>query len=208
MSPSALFRFLLCHSVLLASVTVVSAQTDAPYVEGEVIVGLSKEQSAADVEALRKELGATVTYRFSLVHAEVWRITEVKTEEAIQRYAKDPRLRYIEPNYIAQELPVPENPVPLPKKAAYYDDYATGPHIGERPARTLTSFSCGTGGPISNDPLSDKQWPLHNVGDASVIGGGPNGYLVHCDPDILAYSSLTAADPPTARRRRCGRRGT
>ena len=192
---------LLCCGLLACAIPASFAQSRSPYIEGEVIVGLADDGKAATSGALLKELGATVHYRFTLVRAEVWRITTMTTAEAVRRYTGDPRVRYIEPNYVAEEMPEwnsERKDVPVtPEAPSLYADYekqvglTVSPADRARAEAAMAASSCGSSGPISNDPLSDKQWSLHNVGDASAICGGSTGYVVHCDADMDGPEAIT-----------------
>lgn len=194
--PTVFRNVLWCCCLLACAASTSFAQSAQPYVEGEVIVGFASDAKATATDALRKELGATVHYRFALVRAEVWRITTMTTAEAVRRYAGDVRVRYVEPNYVAEPEPESKGVPVTPDPPSRYDAYVK--EMGEpttaadraRAAESMTSSACGSAGPISNDPLSDKQWSLHNVGAAGAIGGD-SGYTVHCDADVDGPEALT-----------------
>jgi subtilisin family serine protease len=73
--------------------------SDELYREGEVVVKFSEICTPAEAADIAAELGATVKYRFRLFGAEHWQISTTSVAAAIQRFASDPRIEYIEPNY-------------------------------------------------------------------------------------------------------------
>ncbi len=85
-------------------------QTDR-YVPGQVIIRLNPSTSPAEALAIRTSLGATVATRFQRIGAELWRIDGTDVSGAVDRYKDDPRVDYIEPDYIVEALEVfPNDP--------------------------------------------------------------------------------------------------
>ncbi|MCK4236778.1 MAG: S8 family serine peptidase, partial [Candidatus Krumholzibacteria bacterium] len=87
------------------------SQQAVEYVENQIIVKMNEGIQSGEVDAIRRSLDASVARRFRLIGAELWEISGVSVEDAVMRYASDPRIEYIEPNYIVHTLDVfPNDP--------------------------------------------------------------------------------------------------
>jgi hypothetical protein len=69
------------------------------YREGEIVVKFRPECTPAERADVAAALGATVKHRFRLIGAEHWEIHTGSVADAMRRFASDPRIEYIEPNY-------------------------------------------------------------------------------------------------------------
>lgn len=69
------------------------------YVDRQVIVKLADNVSASAIDAVRSSMNAKALKRFSSIGAELWQISDETVEAAIVRYRRDPRIKYVEPNY-------------------------------------------------------------------------------------------------------------
>jgi subtilisin family serine protease len=103
--------------VLLGSMLTPSTGFNLPgdpgetYREGELLVRFKRGCTPADKARIAADLGAAVKHRFALIDAEQWRITGTSVAGAIERYASDPRIEYIEPNYrIYLDATYPDDP--------------------------------------------------------------------------------------------------
>ncbi len=83
----------------------------AEYVPGRVIVKLHRDLRTMDADILRQELKAKVERKFSLIGVEVWSLSGMTVAETIAMYQNDPRIVYLEPDYIVQALRVPDDPL-------------------------------------------------------------------------------------------------
>ena len=81
--------------------------TEQQFVPNEVIIKLKNTNSPEDNNTLLDELGASVTDTTQQLGIQLWTISGLTVEEAIQAYSNDPRIEYIEPNYTARFLAAP-----------------------------------------------------------------------------------------------------
>jgi subtilisin family serine protease len=98
----------ICSLLLLLFVPIQSQQT-AQYANDRVIVKLKPGIQSADIDAIRTSLDASVLKHLKLIGAELWKISGVSVDDAIARYRSDPRVLYIEPDYIVHALEVIPN---------------------------------------------------------------------------------------------------
>jgi hypothetical protein len=76
-----------------------SKQSGTPYVDRQVIVKLDDDALASEAVVVRNSLKARVLAKFPSIGAELWQISGETVEAAVARYRRDPRIKYIEPNY-------------------------------------------------------------------------------------------------------------
>ena len=94
------------HIPLLAVCLVVALVTPHPspsqtdYAKGEIIIKFNKSAAPQAVADVRSSLNAVSVRRFASIGAELWTLRGATVEEAIARYRGDPRVAYVEPNYI------------------------------------------------------------------------------------------------------------
>ena len=106
----AVIVFLLI-GVIAAWAVSAGAQQSPRYVPQEVIIKLKPSTPAVEIAAVQASLDATVKQRYRSIGAELWVIKGSSVTAAVDRYKKDPRVEYIEPNYIRQALDVfPNDP--------------------------------------------------------------------------------------------------
>ncbi len=104
-------------AVLAMSAAVSSAQSStqsglaAPYVDGRLVIKMKEGVGPQERAQIETDLGATTIRRFSRSGAEVWAISGVSVEEAVATYRKHPSVEYAEPDYIAFELAIPNDPL-------------------------------------------------------------------------------------------------
>ena len=85
--------------------------TPEKFASDRVIVRFKPGVDAARANGLREELRAEVSRRLKLVDAEVWTISGMTVEEAIEKFRRDPRVDYIEPDYVLSAADVfPNDP--------------------------------------------------------------------------------------------------
>ncbi|MEJ2720734.1 MAG: S8 family serine peptidase, partial [bacterium] len=87
-------------TLLAFTVSGLRAQGDVEYAENQVIVKMKPGTVLGEREAVLADLGAVVLRQFSLIGAELWSVPGLSTEQAIDRFSGDPRIEYIEPNYV------------------------------------------------------------------------------------------------------------
>jgi subtilisin family serine protease len=75
-------------------------QPPADYVPGEVIIKFKSPVPSGEIAAVKASLGAVVLNRFDSIRAEHWKVQNMSVQAAIDYYKNDPRVEYIEPNYI------------------------------------------------------------------------------------------------------------
>lgn len=81
------------------------------FAPNEVIIKLKDTNSSEDNNSLQVELGATVSETTQQLGLQLWTVSGLTVEEAIEVYRNDPRVEYIEPNYIVQNLiNIPNDP--------------------------------------------------------------------------------------------------
>jgi subtilisin family serine protease len=74
-----------------------------------VLIKFAPGASAADIQSIRSDLGATQLTRFASIGATRERIANYSVEVAIQRYRSDHRVAFIEPNYIYKADRIPND---------------------------------------------------------------------------------------------------
>ena len=81
------------------------------YVDNQVIVKMKPGTGPGERQATLADLGAVVVTRFELIGAELWSLPGLTTEQAITRFSNDPRIEYIEPNYMLHAADIfPDDP--------------------------------------------------------------------------------------------------
>lgn len=143
-------RLILMCSLLLLLFVPIQSREAPERVDNRVIVKLKPGNQLSGIDAIRKDLGASVICRFKLIGAELWQISGVTVEDAIGTYKKDPRIEYIEPDYIVHALEVIPND---PSFNLLWGLHNTGQ----------------TGGTPGADIHAPEAWELE-TGDAVVLG--------------------------------------
>jgi subtilisin family serine protease len=87
-----------------------AAQPDA-FVPGQLLVKFKPATTAAEANALRASVDATVERRFATIDAELWDVAGIGVPDAVSRLKRDRRIAFAEPNYIVRAVGVfPDDP--------------------------------------------------------------------------------------------------
>lgn len=87
-----------------------ASQSDA-FVPGQLIVRFKPATTAAEANALRSSVDATVKRRFATIDAELWDVAGIGVPDAVGRLKRDRRIVFAEPNYIVHAVGVfPDDP--------------------------------------------------------------------------------------------------
>jgi subtilisin family serine protease len=81
-----------------------------PYRKGEVIIKFRDNATTADVNAIMSDLGGTRLKHFQRIKADQLRVSKFSTAEAVDRYKNNPKVVYIEPNYVWKTVVTPNDP--------------------------------------------------------------------------------------------------
>jgi subtilisin family serine protease len=81
-----------------------------PVVANELIVGFEHTVSSAQQGAAVREAGGTAEKRFSQIDAVLVRVAAGTTERVTAHLVSDPRVRYVEPNYVVTAAVTPNDP--------------------------------------------------------------------------------------------------
>jgi len=82
-----------------------------PMVPGEVLIKFRPGASQGAIHAILQDLGATRVRHFTRIQADEERITRGNVLDAVRRYAHDPAIQVIEPNWIVSVDRTPNDPV-------------------------------------------------------------------------------------------------
>ncbi|MGB5899895.1 MAG: SdrD B-like domain-containing protein [Geitlerinemataceae cyanobacterium] len=80
------------------------------YNPNEVIVKFKSGVQTADVAKLQSNLKATTLETTRTLGSQLWQIQGMTADEAVAAYEGDPRVEYIEPNYIVRASAIPDDP--------------------------------------------------------------------------------------------------
>ena len=80
------------------------------YASGEVLIKFAPGTSAAASDSILAALGATRLSAFRSIGASHQRISRMSVEQAVARFGRDPRVLYIEPNFIVHATAIPDDP--------------------------------------------------------------------------------------------------
>ncbi|HEU4930159.1 MAG TPA: choice-of-anchor D domain-containing protein, partial [Candidatus Krumholzibacteria bacterium] len=139
--------FAFCVAITVAWVIRAGGQQPQTYVPNEVIIKLDPNVPAADVSAVRTSLNAVVKRSFESIGAELWRINGVSVMDAIARFKDDPRVLYIEPNFVVRAIDLFPND---PRFNELWGMHNTG-QTGGTPDADIDApeaWSLGTGGDV------------------------------------------------------------
>jgi subtilisin family serine protease len=84
--------------------------TEGQAVAGQFIVKLKSGLQSDGVNSLQQEMQAVFVQDFPLIGAELWQVNGISSDAVAQQYQNDPRIEYIEPNYLLSTLAVPNDP--------------------------------------------------------------------------------------------------
>ncbi|TAG89144.1 MAG: hypothetical protein EAZ18_21140, partial [Oscillatoriales cyanobacterium] len=108
-----------------------------------VIVKLRPTTNSTQITSLQAEIGVTNVTKASQLGIDIWQIPSGKVEQTISAYKNDPRIEYIEPDYIITLEDI-QKPSPTQEKLATITPQATTP----------------------NDPSYTQLWGLNNTGQS------------------------------------------
>jgi subtilisin family serine protease len=135
--------FILFTVFSLDATSVARADEEGPaYVPKRLIVGFKSTVSTDDVNTIQTDLGATTVDSFPEIGAELWQISNTSVAQAVTRYKNDPRLKYVEPDYIVS--------IPDAVQTRVVNDEA-------RPSDT------GPDDTTPNDPRFNELWGLNKI---------------------------------------------
>ncbi|MEK0188204.1 S8 family serine peptidase, partial [Microcoleus anatoxicus] len=108
-----------------------------------VIVKLRPTTNSTQITSLQAEIGVTNVTKASQLGIDIWQIPSGKVEQTISAYKNDPRIEYIEPDYIITLEDI-QKTSPAQEKLATITPQATTP----------------------NDPSYTQLWGLNNTGQS------------------------------------------
>ncbi|MEG5042581.1 MULTISPECIES: S8 family peptidase, partial [unclassified Microcoleus] len=152
-----------------------------------VIVKLKPTANSSQITNLQAEIGVTKVTKASQLGIDIWEIPPGKVEETISAYKDDPRIEYIEPDYIItlDDVEKPsitledvQKPSPGQEKVPTITPQATTPNddVG-KPSITLEDVQKPSPGQekvptitpqttTPNDPSYSQLWGLNNTGQS------------------------------------------
>ena len=131
----------------LAAASAGASPRAASYVPRQVIVKLKPQAGPADAAGVRAALSATVKTRFADIGAEVWDVGGVAVTDAVERLQRDPRVEFVEPNYVLHADQLFPND---PRFAEQWGLHNTGQPAGKADADidAPEAWAGGTGGAV------------------------------------------------------------
>ncbi len=173
--------------ILTLLLTVSPARSDPlPYHPDRIIIKFKPGVELTEKQNIRKELNAKRLRRFRLINAELWEIKGISVEEAVDLYRNDPRIKYIEPDYIIKlEIPKSDPDINNSFQQQDIDNFTNRDQV------------------FPNDPIFEEQWSLHNIGqDVTWHSPGtidtdidaPEAWAVQTDCDVVIGVIDTGVD--------------
>ena len=102
---------LVTAAALLASLPAFAKpKTYKPHKSNEVIIKFKPNATIGEQQAILADLGAVQVKGLGVVKAKHAKIARMDVERAIQKYSKNPKVEYIEPNYIVEINRIPNDP--------------------------------------------------------------------------------------------------
>jgi subtilisin family serine protease len=96
MNPTKIYLLLILTSIN----TWATEPTQPPVVPNQFIIKLTEYGKSLDVPAIQKNLGLSTVEKFSEIDAELWELDSNTRTNILRQLRGDPRVEYIEPNYI------------------------------------------------------------------------------------------------------------
>jgi len=96
-------------TALMLNKSQVSAEDKSDFAAGEVLVKFKKGIGPNDADKVHKKLGGRVKDTISGINVQVVDIGRKRVGEAVSAYARNKKVEYAEPNYIAYALAVPDD---------------------------------------------------------------------------------------------------
>jgi subtilisin family serine protease len=146
-------RFLLrgafAAAFLIIATWISSAYGQKPvrFVPGQIIIKFNKSGPQTAALAMQTDLNATTKQRFESIGAELWEIKGVSVPDAVSRYKNDPRVAFVEPNYIVHTDDVFPNDPRFPEMWALHNIGQTG-GTPDADIDAPEAWSIGTGGTV------------------------------------------------------------
>jgi len=133
--------------MVFACDSIARAQEETRFVPGQIIIKFKPSAVKTDKAALQASLSATAKQRFESIGAELWEIGDVSVPNAIARYKNDPRVEFVEPNYIVHTNDIFPND---PRFSDLWGLHNTGQQNGVADADidAPEAWSMGTGGTV------------------------------------------------------------
>lgn len=134
---------------LTLSTAAFSAGTpEAPrYVPGQIIIKFKSSALKTDQRALSTDLNATVKQRFESIGAELWEIGDIAVLDAVEQYRNDPRVVFVEPNYIVHTNDLFPNDPRFSELWGLHNTAQTG-GVADADVDAPEAWSLGTGGTV------------------------------------------------------------
>jgi hypothetical protein len=99
------------------------------YSPGELLIKFVPGTPAAQIDSILSSLGASRVAEFRSIGASQQRISRMTVEQAVARFRGDPRIRYIEPNFVVHATRTPNDPA-LAQEWAMHNTGQTGGTAG------------------------------------------------------------------------------
>jgi len=161
-------RYLALVLVLLLLLPAVAAWADPPangHVPDRVIIKFKANASQHDKDLILRDLGAKHLKHFKRIKSDLEEISGVSVEDAVQRYHGNPKIEFIEPDYVLTADDVPNDPM--------FDQLWAMQNTGQ------------TGGTPGADISAVNAWDVFTGSEDVVIGVIDTG-VDYLHPDLAA----------------------
>jgi subtilisin family serine protease len=134
-----------------------------------VIVKLKQTASASEIANLQAEIGVTKVTTASQFGIDIWEISSGNVEETISAYKDDPRIEYIERDYIIT-LDDVEKTSPTQQDLGTITPQITTPNDPDYPLLWGLNNTGQTGGTPDADIDAPEAWDIETGNPNTVIG--------------------------------------
>jgi subtilisin family serine protease len=148
-----------------------------------VIVKLKPTASASEITNLQAEIGVTKVTTASQFGIDIWDIPAGNVEETISAYENDPRIEYIEPDYIISLEDV-EKTSPTQENSATITPQTTTPNDPSYPQLWGLNNTGQSGGTPDADIDAPEAWDIQTGNPNTVIGVIDTG-VDYNHPDLV-----------------------